>query len=261
MTALLNHTIKLPRPQVRYLAKNYCTLEYSQALRLLLQQVFSDVDFSGFSKIMLHQYLNDSLLTNYPGEMSLKYELFRRVARRKLVAAFETKVQDSRVDFLTVNGVSTSFEIKSELDNLDKLRKQANSYLKVFEYNNVVIDPRHKKNAMEMLPVPYGILYFKNGRWLVGRKASPNTGIDPSSQLNMLTKKELGKAFNGLTERNEIICRFSNQTINEQFKEVLKSRYRNRWNFLVQYQDTILPIDLQFFFNRNIDPAIIYNYG
>jgi hypothetical protein len=253
--------IQLSREQIRYLVKNYNTLEYSQTLRTLLNTVFKDVDFSCYSKVMLHRHLNDFLTSNYSGEFVLKYLLFRRAATKRLVAAFETKVQSSRVDFITVNGVSTSFEIKSELDNLDKLAKQATNYVKVFEYNYVVIDARHKKNVLNMLPPSYGILYFSGGRQTVERKALFNKGIDQDAQLSMLTKKELIKAFNGFYNRSEIKNRFTDYVINDQFKEALKSRYRIRWNFLVQHRNDILPIDLQFFFNRNVDPELIYNYG
>lgn len=252
---------QIPHEQIRYLVKNYNTLEYSQALRSLLKTVFNDVDFSSYSKIMLHQYLNDSLITNYTGEVTLKYQLFRRAVRKNLVGAFETRVQNSRVDFLTLNGVSASFEIKSGLDNLDKLNKQVSNYVKVFEYNYVAIDFRHKKNALKMLPQSYGVLCFAGSKGIVERKASPNSGIDSDTQLNMLTKKELFKAFGGFNSREEIKNRFPDHIINGQFKEVLKSRYRNRWNFLVEHRNDILPIDIQFFFNCNIDPNLVYNHG
>lgn len=253
--------IVLSREQIRYLAKNYNTLEYSQTLRTLLNTVFNDIDFSCYSKVMLHRHLNDFLTTNYSGEFALKYLLFRRAATKRLVAAFETKVQSSRVDFITVNGVSTSFEIKSELDNLDKLAKQATNYVKVFEYNYVVIDARHKKKVLNILPPSYGIIHFSGGRQTIERKALFNKGIDQDAQLGMLNKKELRKAFNGYYNRSEIKNRFTDYAINDQLKEALKSRYRSRWNFLVKHRKDILPIDLQFFFNRNIDPELIYNYG
>jgi hypothetical protein len=252
---------QISRAQVIYLAKNYNTLEYSQALRSLLKAVFKDIDFSQYSKIMLHRYFNDSLLANYAGEAALKYQLFCRAAGKKLVAAFETKVEDSRVDFLTVNGVSVSYEIKSELDNLDKLSRQAANYIKVFEYNYVVIDVRHKKKAPNMLPASYGILYFSEGKRIVERKAIQNYNIDSNAQLDMLTKRELSKSFGGFNSRMEIKNRFSDRTINDQFKEVLKIRYHHRWNFLLKHRNVILPIDLQFFFNRNVDPELIYNCG
>lgn len=251
----------IPHERISFLAKNYNILEYSQSLRSLLTNIFNDIDFSCYSKVMLHQHLNDSLITHYNGEISLKYQLFRRAVRKKLVAAFETKVQDSRVDFLTLNGVSTSFEIKSKLDNLDKLAKQVANYAKVFEYNYLVIDACHKKSALQILPSSFGILRFAEGKRIVERQACPNQAIDPDAQLNMLTKKELITTFDGFNSRSEIRNRFSNQTINDQFKMALKSRYESRWNFMVKYRNEIFPIDLQFFFNRNIEPGLIYNHG
>lgn len=261
MTESFIDDLHISRERISYLAKNYNTLEYAQSLRSLLTTVFNDIDFSCYSKIMLHQHLSHSLITYYNGEISLKYQLFRRASRKKLVAAFETRVQDSRVDFLMLNGVSASFEIKSELDNLDKLAKQAANYLKVFEYNYLVIDACHKKNALQILPSSFGILRFTEGKRIVERKACPNGAIDPDAQLSMLTKKELATAFNGNSGRNEIRNRFTNQQINDQFKLVLKSRYRSRWDFVVKYRQEIFPIDLQFFFNRNIEPGLIYNHG
>ena len=205
--------------------------------------------------------MNDSLIENYRGELSLKYELFRRAAPKKVIAAFEIKVENSRVDFLTINGVTTSFEIKSELDNLTKLEKQVNDYSKVFEYNYVVVDKRHKLNVMQLLPNTFGIICFEAGKQITVRAATLNSQIDSSAQLAMLTKKELVLAFNKMVDRYEIAERFTKQRINTSFKKALKSRYSNRWNFLLKHQTEILPIDLQFFFNQNVHPEIIYNCG
>lgn len=252
--------VRLLREQTNFLARNYNILDFPNGLRSMLSQVFRDVDFSAYTKVMLHQHLNNCLVHNYNGEMALKYQLFRRASRKNLVGAFETRVQNSRVDFLTVNGVSASFEIKSELDNLEKLSKQATSYERVFEYNYVVVDSRHKKKAVVKLPSSFGILRFENGNRIVERPATHNTSIDPDTQLDMLTKKELMTWF----DRNcctEIRNRISDEKINQQFKEALRSRYRTRWNFLVRHRQDILPVDLQFFFNRNIEPGLIYLNG
>ena len=112
-----------------------------------------------------------------------------------------------------------------------------------------------------MLPRSFGILRFADGERIIERRSDLNTEIDPDAQLSMLTKRELACVFRGLNERKEIRNRFMDDTINEQFKQALKMRYRNRWNFLVTHRNDILPIDLQFFFNRNIEPAIIYGHG
>lgn len=251
----------LSKEQITHLAKHYDALDYTPSLRSLLATAFGHMDFSGHSKMMLHQHLNDILLSQYSGEAALKYQLFKRASTKKLVAAFEIKVQNSRVDFLTVNGISTSYEIKSSLDNLDKLAKQATDYLQAFEYNYVVVDNRHLVKAVKMVPVSFGVLSFTRNRKTIHRIASPNHSIDPRVQLSMLTKKEVGKAFPSAANIDAICNHFSDASINNAFKEALKTRYRTRWNFLVQNKNEILPVDLQFFFNRNIQPSLIYQYG
>ena len=261
MAEMAINNFQVSHRQISYLAKNYNTLEYAHNLRTLLVKVFNEIDFSHYNKLMLHRHLNDSLLSHYPGEIALKNQLFRRAATKKLVAAFETRVQNSRVDFLTINGVSSSYEIKSDLDNLDKLAIQAQNYEKVFEYNYLVTEARHKQNALQILPSSFGILRFSKGKQIVERIAALNAAIDSNAQLKMLTKKELARTFNGSISHNEIKNRFTDQAINKLFKKALKLRYYDRWNFLVEHRNDILPIDLQFFFKRNIEPSLIYNYG
>lgn len=252
---------EISRSRVKQLVKTYNTLDHAFNLRSILKGAFENVDFSNYSKLMLHRFFNDSLINYYNGELLLKYQLFKRVAGKNLIAGFETRVENSRVDFITVNGVSTSFEIKSELDNLDKLSKQSLSYLKVFDYNYLVIDPKHKKGALEILPPSFGVLIFSKGRRVFERPAVQNRLLDPASQLNMLTKRELKLAFNNLFVAAEIRNRVSDERINYKFKQALKARYKARWEFLVSNKHEILPIDLQFFFNRNIEPSLIYNNG
>lgn len=250
----------LSKEQVNFLAKNYNPLDYTPTLQKLLSSACEGTDFTTFTKIKLHETLNEILLKQRLGEPSLKYELFRRAANQKLVAAFEIRVGNSRADFLTVNGVSTSFEIKSSLDNLDKLSKQAADYLLAFEYNYVVIDKKHLDRAEKILPASFGIWSFKSGRKTQHRKASINNQIDPLVQLSLLTKKEIIKAFNTCTA-SEIIKKFADKEINTAFKQALKDRYRKRWEFIVTKKNEIMPIDLQFFFNTNVLPEYIYQYG
>jgi len=52
---------------------------------------------------------------------------------------------------------------------------------------------------------------------------------------------------------------YSNEEINSAFKLMLKKRYFKKWNFLKANLDQILPIDYQYFFYHNIQPAVIYS--
>lgn len=246
---------------IRQIAMDYDTLAYKTNLEKLLSGLYPEETLPPFSKYELHQQLNHILINHYKGEGQLKYTLFKEYVKKNIVAAFEIKVNNSRVDFLAVNGVSRSFEIKSELDNLCKLRKQSLDYASVFDYNYVVIDVRHLKNSQDLIPTDFGIWSFSNGRKKIHRHAKLNTSINPEMQLNLLTKKELKTGF---TEeggvRSEILKNNGSDEINVRFKKLLKQRYSERWNFLISNSEAILPIDVQFFFNINIEPEVIYHY-
>jgi hypothetical protein len=166
-------------------------------------------------------------------------------------------VNNSRLDFLTINGVTTGYEIKSSLDTLQKLSKQSADYLKAFEYNNIVIDERHLQNARAIVPEQYGIITIHRGRKKIVQPGAYNNGIDAEFQLRLLTKKELILVF-GKWQLTAILRETDPITINIKFKQALKVRYQDRWNFIASRAEQILPLDVQFFFNANIEPKHIY---
>jgi hypothetical protein len=250
----------MPKDLIKLIAKEYNTLQYSPQLINLLSIVYPTQSFSTLTKLQLHKKINDILITHYKGEQQLKYSLCKEFFNKKIVAAFEMRVNRSRTDFLTINGVSQSFEIKSGLDNLQKLNKQSMDYSRVFDYNYMVIHPKHLIKVEEIVPPNFGIWCFNGAKKIIHRDAQLNTKIDPEIQLRLLSKKEIKAGFKEYGDkRSQIIKDYTPSEINNTFKELLKNRYRNRWDFLIRHKESILPIDVQFFFNTNIEPAIIYN--
>ena len=233
-------------------------MDYHPKLRELVATIDPVLDASNLCKFDLHRRINQAIVGHYPGEQVLKYNLFQEFRKKNVVAAFEMNVGTSRVDFVTINGYSTSFEIKSSLDNLDKLSKQTTDYTTAFEYNYVAVDECHLNKIADKIPEHFGIWTFLNGRKVVRRSAELNTAIDSSAQLSLLTKKEIRSFFGNQITAAEILKSLSGEKINELFKLALKQRYQKRWSFITTHAEVILPIDLQFFFNRNIHPDYIY---
>lgn len=261
MFVMTQHTMSLDKSQIQLLAKQYNTMDYSFGLRSLLQLVYPKKVISKLTKPELHLLFNHLLVNHYAGEAALKYQLFKRASAKKVVAAFEIPINNSRADFLTINGETTSYEIKSGLDNLDKLRKQSEDYLRAFEFNYVVIDNKHLANAKKILPTSFGIISFINGRQKTHHPATLNRKMDPRIQLEQMTKKEFTTAFKDCASRDQVLLKYKDRQVNDAFKNTLKIRYAKRWNFLLANRQHILPVDLQFFFNSNISPELIYTMG
>ena len=100
-----------------------------------------------FARYELHKLINETIIHNYNGEVKIKALLVDHFIKDNAVSCFEIKANKSRLDYLRINGSSISYEIKSELDNLLKLKKQVNDYSTLFEYNYVVIHSNHLKEC------------------------------------------------------------------------------------------------------------------
>ncbi len=252
---------RISKETINHIASSYKALDYYVNLSALIKNAYPFLDIKDLKKSELHKLLNDILINNYHGEEVLKFKLFEEHQwKQNVVCAFEINVNKSRVDFLAINGKTTCFEIKSELDNLSKLKKQLADYSLVFEHNYLVVDYIHADRAYSMLPKHYGLWYYKNGKYKKVIKSNLNNNIDPEMQLTLLTKKELLLLYpRERADIKNILKSHSPIEINKLFKTALKTRYKNRWNFVIAHQNEILPIDIQFFFNTNIRPFLVYN--
>src|SRR5688500_16530456 len=90
--------------QLKHIARKYNPLDYTEQLTQLLNYIYPGVSFNGSNKFQLHQAINDVVIKLYNGEQGLKYQLFQAFYKKKVVGAFEIKVNNSRADFLTING-------------------------------------------------------------------------------------------------------------------------------------------------------------
>jgi hypothetical protein len=243
---------------VREIVRGYSPLNYTAELRGLVSLISPELKTDGFSRLELHQRINELILEAYEGEQVLKYRLFKAFELKDVVAAYEIRVKSSRVDFLTIDSHSTSYEIKSCLDNLDKLAKQSKDYLCAFEFNNIVIHERHLDKCRELVPENFGIITANKAGHQMVKKPAYNRHLDAESQLGLMTKKELNTGFDCVSP-SQIISRTASEDINKIFKVALTQRYSNRWKFIVEHSRDILPVDLQFFFNKNIRPVQVYS--
>ena len=239
------------------LARSYNALSYANQLRSLLTSFFQTDNYRELTKYELAKIINDVVFKHYHGEQILKYKLAKEFIDKKYAAAFEVKAKSSRIDFLAINGDTKSFEIKSKIDTLNRLNKQVSDYGDVFEFNTVVIDTMHLSNVIKIIPEYYGIWYFEGSKKIIHRAAEYSPNINATEQLGLFNKKELRLSF-GSVDKNEILALNNSSKINQKLKEMLKNRYFDRWNFVRSNWDKILPIDLQFFFNTNVKPEIIY---
>lgn len=67
----------------------------------------------------------------------------------------------ARIDLAIVNGVMHGYEIKSDLDTLERLEEQVNEFNSVFDKLTLVVGKRYLYQAMHMIPDWWGIMLAK----------------------------------------------------------------------------------------------------
>lgn len=122
------------------------------------------------------------LKCNYRNEYFYKNTLLNKLllgvhSINTTVALTELPIAKSKADFVLINGKAVVYEIKTELDNLDRLEGQINDYYKVFDHVAVVT---YEKNVsqlqvlIENLKKPVGIYVLKrNGALSELKKPEP----------------------------------------------------------------------------------------
>lgn len=214
---------------------------------------------------------NDIILKYYPNETVIKSSFINKILLRRgsHVSIFEFSVGNSRVDLCKINGVSIAYEIKTDLDNLQRLSKQLTDYMQVFDKVYLICSEHKIDNANIQIPNNCGIYTYKQNKsgtysFNLFREAKLSNVISPLKQLKILTKQELYKNFHheANISKDELILyiasEYSNDYINRLFKKILKNKYMKQWFFLKSHHDEIYDIDYQWFFKYTINPELIY---
>lgn len=100
-----------------------------------------------------------------------------------------------RVDFAVINGSLNGYEIKSEMDTLDRLPGQQAIYNKTLNTVTIVASGGHIPKIIKMVPEWWGITEAVGGEGKVElqqvRKAAPNPHIDPFAVVQLLWRDEV----------------------------------------------------------------------
>ncbi len=101
----------------------------------------------------------------------------------------------SRVDVAVVNGLMHGYEIKSDKDNLLRLRGQISVYSSVLDLATLVVGSKYLEAASEMIPLWWGIDVAskdKTGTVIINsvREATLNPEVDSLSVAKLLWRDE-----------------------------------------------------------------------
>lgn len=108
----------------------------------------------------------------------------------------ELRVGTSKADAVVVNGTSTVYEIKTDLDKFDRLAGQLSDYAAVFDRVNVVVSEARAVEATEATPESVGVLVLTESmKFETLRAAASGAAMtSPTKAIEVLRKREYGDA-------------------------------------------------------------------
>ena len=147
-------------------------------------------------KIAIDEIYN-FLLPRYRNEYIFRNEIISSIygIRHELSVSHmlcEFAVGRSRTDLAVLNGTSTCYEIKTDIDTLRRLEGQISDYCRFFDNVFVAVSEDRLKQAVEILPENVGILVFDSMKmiWEYRLAASNLENLEPLMLFNALRQKE-----------------------------------------------------------------------
>lgn len=174
-------------------ARRYVQLDGNETYGQVIDAVYANLS---------HGYRNEYFYKN----TLFNKLLLRRHDPRTTVSFSELPIGRAKADFVMINGVGRVYEIKTELDNLSRLKHQIREYYKAFSYVSIVTCHSYLNEVMAVIPRETGIIELtQRGALRDWRKAIPVTNeLDASVMFRMLRKAEydeiLQRRFHTLPE-------------------------------------------------------------
>lgn len=170
----------------------------------------------------------------YSGEYVLINELHFRDGKR-------------RADLVEVNGCLNVYEIKSDLDNLDRLADQLADYKNSFDTITVVATFKHIHALKTLCPRHIGLLLFDDGGLRRLRKPMRYKKFDGFSLAALLTQQEVnnlvkslqikGRSNMSLTEKRMCIAtKIEMESLKNDVLCQLKQRYKTNYSRFLSYR-------------------------
>lgn len=231
---------------------------------------YLDIELSTLKTTYHYREIYNFIIMNYgKTEKRIKYFLTKEyIYNDDEVCLYEFNVGNSRLDFGRINGFSYAYEIKTELDNINRLESQINDYTTVFDFINVVVHPKHLSKVRKILPRFVGIIIYNESNddviFEVIRNAKKNSKILKTSQLSLLNSNDLKYIISASLENEKVPelkeeryrlvnNKVSKDKFNAIFKETIKYRNQKKWKHIKEHFDVLMPIEIQKVYTNNMD--------
>lgn len=182
------------RNTFRHCYENGYDKVYGQVIRRYVENRDGKSNLELISEI--YNVLKDEYRNEYYYKNTLLNKLLLGVHSIKTTTALtEIPIAKSKADFVLINGKAVVYEIKTELDNFDRLENQINDYYKAFDHVAVVTCMENVsalQKRIELMGKPVGI-YVLRKQGVIGTIREPGIyrdSLDARILFKILRKQE-----------------------------------------------------------------------
>lgn len=141
----------------------------------------------------IYTYVDKKYRTEYFYKNTILNKLlFKRHNYKKTIALTELPIANSKADFVMINGKGVVYEIKTELDNLDRLNSQVNDYYQAFTEVVIVTYEENLTKVLGLVPEEVGLIQLTKRKALrtIREPRHNNQHLDYYTIFKILRKQE-----------------------------------------------------------------------
>lgn len=191
-------------------------------------------------------------------------------------ALSEIPISSSKADFVLINGKSVVYEIKTQLDTLERLEKQVNDYYKAFDHVCVITCENYCDEVLEMFNNTKVGVYVLSSKERIKKIKIPekyDNNLNCNVMFKVLNKREyeniLMHYYNRLPETSQVkyyteckkmFCDIPNELRYELYLKELKER--NSVNNKIYFNETPYELKSVIYFSqyRDADYKVLYKF-
>ena len=169
----------------------------------VVKRYIADPDNMSYGEIIseIYCYLDKNYRTEYYYKNTLLNKLLlKRHNYKKTIVLTELPIAESKADFVMINGRGVVYEIKTELDNFDRLQAQVADYYKAFQYVYIVTYESALEKLLKMIDQPVGII-------LVTRRGAIKTYREAARIDDFLSHESIFKILRKYEFENIIVSK------------------------------------------------------
>lgn len=186
----------------------------------------------------------------------------------------EFRVGANKADCVIINGISTCYEIKTDYDNLTRLKSQIDSYLKIFDKVNVVVSKKNLTSVLHTAPEEVGVILLnKSGTF---REMRPAKLTDVQIDVRVLMRSLRRDEYVGLTESvfgaapnvanteifrecERLLTSAANEKIRTEFRKIIRQTRALDKDFILSLPTSLLAAGVEFGRSRKARAGLVEN--